>query len=198
MGGHKFDPGKARRLDSAIRRALLAPGKILTDTHAEGDGVWADIGCGTGFWTLPLARRVRKVYALDINSAMLAELGRKLAERAVENVETMPSGESSLPLGERCLDGVLLAFVAHELDEPAHYFAEIRRVLKPGGRLIVIEHGQRSRCGPPPRHRLSPRQLDRWARDAGLDKGLSWDWSRGLLGWKFIDVVGLEYIRASR
>lgn len=189
MGGHKFSPDEAKHLDSPIRKLFLSPKKVIRDLQPQSQEVWADIGAGTGYFTIPIAGKVEKVYAVDINSAMLEKLQQKLQKGEVGNVETVLSSECKIPLEDGRLDGALLALVAHELDDPAAYFKEIARILRSDGRLIVVEYtkvqGFGAPFGPPRSERLGLVEVDSWANDAGLEKGNTWRWSRAIAGWEY-------------
>ncbi len=188
MPGHKFNPSQLQRLDNPKRRALLPPEKILRDVEADQQSVWADIGCGAGYFTVPLAEAVEKVFALDISPEMLAELEKRIVERQINNVEVLQSEESDIPLADASVNGVILALVAHELHEPQKFLQELARCLKPWGRLIIVEwRKEATEMGPPVDHRLEEADVDSWALWCGLGKGRVWHWSN--------TFVGLEYIK---
>lgn len=188
MTGHKYDVSKAKRLESPIRRLFLPSNKVLNDINPKTSEVWADIGCGTGYFTIPLASLARKVYALDISKEMLATLKQHLISLSISNVDLMLSQESILPLEDNSVDGVFLAFVAHEVDKPNDFFSEVKRILKHGGRLTIVEFAKVLSFGPPLNHRLSPSQMDTWASNVGLIKGNTWKWSRSVVGWEYLKV----------
>ena len=187
---HKYSPALVRHLDNPLRQLLeVSPGKVFKNIQISQAEVWADLGCGSGYFTIPLARLVAKVYAVDISGGMLAILKERAAKERVDNVELVQNTESSIPLTDRCLDGALLGFVAHELYEPEKFFLELAKILKQNGRLYIIEYTKvPSLDGPPLDHRLSPEQVDQWALEAGLTKGRSWKWSHTVVGWEFIKM----------
>ncbi len=185
MGGHKFDPEHAKRLDHPERRAMLAPERVIADIQPEPGQVWAEVGCGNGFFTLPLAAKVSTVHALDISEDMLGKLRTNLDGQGISNVETALSAENTLPLADDSVDGVLMAFVAHEFDEPVKAFAEAGRVIKAAGILAVVEFAKVESWGPPLAHRVSPEEVEGWAHQAGLTPARSWNWDRAIVGWTF-------------
>ncbi len=187
MSGHKFDPAKAKHLDNPIRNILVPTKKFLKEIQPSKDDVWADIGAGSGAFAIPLAEKVDKVYAMDISAEMLALLKQKLTQKRIGNVELLRSEETSIPLQDNSVDGVLLAFVAHELDGPAEYLKEIARILRSHGRLVIIEYAKILSFGPPLNHRLDQQEVDGWANDAGLKKGRTWRWSRSIVGWEYLN-----------
>lgn len=178
MSGHKFDPAQLERLDNPQRRAVLPPQQVIQAIGVDKSQVWADIGCGAGYFSLPLADTVDKVYAVDISDQMLAKLQAKLAENRVTNVSVQKSAESVIPLPRSSVDGVLLALVVHELNEPEQMLPKIAGLLKIEGRLIIIEWVNKpTKMGPPVHHRLSTEQIDAWALSAGLEKMRTLPWA---------------------
>ena len=69
----KFNPENRKKLTSKEREAILPPALVLKDIGLGSHTVWADIGCGTGFFTIPLAKEVQQVYALDHLNLLFAE-----------------------------------------------------------------------------------------------------------------------------
>ena len=168
--GHKIDPAKWERLVSEERRALLDPEGFLDRLAVRpGDRV-ADLGAGPGFFTLPLAERVGpagRVYALDVSAEMLDRLR---ARNPPEQVEIVQSEESRLPLATGAVGLALLAFVLHELHDPPAFLAEVRRILAPGGRLVVLEWTPREEeMGPPLAERLPRGESRRRLEAAGFE-----------------------------
>ncbi|MEW5773840.1 MAG: class I SAM-dependent methyltransferase [Thermodesulfobacteriota bacterium] len=192
MSGHKFDSRRAASLEGFWRRRL-APWREVLDAAAPGpDEDWADIGCGPGFYAEPLARRARTVHALDLSPDMVALVAAKAARLGLDNVRPAVCGEAALSLPDAAVHGVLLVFVVHELDRPEAFFAETARVLRPGGRIMVVEFAAEGfSLGPPRGHRVTAAQVRAWAAAAGLAPGAEHRWSRRLLGWRFLDFAGL-------
>lgn len=167
-----FDPNKAYLLDGAERRKWNDPAAIVASVGiAPGDRV-AEIGAGTGWFTFELERAVRPrgmVYALDTQTAMLQILETK--RQNYERVLTLPCGENSFDLDDGEVDTVFHANVLHETSEPATHLKEAYRVLKNGGRLVVIEwlpgKGEEE-PGPRPENRLSPDDVESALKTAGF------------------------------
>jgi ubiquinone/menaquinone biosynthesis C-methylase UbiE len=103
----------------------------------------ADLGCGTGLFTSAIAQRVGdtgQVHAVDIQARMLAQTRRRIEAAGLDRrVSFHHSGVHTLPLADKSLDLALMVAVLGEL--PARMLAldEVRRVLKPGGRLAISE-----------------------------------------------------------
>jgi len=118
--------------DAALDALALAPGLVV-----------ADVGAGSGYMTVRMARRVApggRVYATDVQPEMIALLNRRLAEEKVTNV-TVVLGEVANPkLPAGVLDLELLVDVYHEFSEPQAMLRGLRNALKPGGRLVLLEY----------------------------------------------------------
>ena len=186
MSGHKFNHEHRKKLNSKQRLAILPPALVLKDIGLGAHTVWADIGCGTGFFTVPLANEVKQVYALDIRTEMLSDLSESLIQLQIHNVKVLQSEESRFPLSDRLVDGILVSLVLHEVDQPTEFFHELYRILQTGGRLVVIEWAKAStEMGPPLEHRLSTQQLDDWALTTGFVKAKSWQWSDNFIGIEY-------------
>jgi ubiquinone/menaquinone biosynthesis C-methylase UbiE len=101
------------------------------------DPAWvvADLGCGTGHVSSLVAPFVHRVIGVDASAAMLAA-----AEDLVPaSVDLRQGALEALPIGDAEVDLVLLVLVLHHVPDPARALAEAARVLKPGGRLIVVD-----------------------------------------------------------
>ncbi len=101
------------------------------------DWVVADLGCGTGVQTAELARSVRKVYAVDNSEAMLAAARDRT--RGLANVEVLDGPLEALPIADGSCDAAMLVLVLTYVDDPAAVLREMRRVLKPGGRGVIVD-----------------------------------------------------------
>jgi len=170
---HKFDPANAARLLSEERAQMLPPARVLELLDAQPGDIAADIGCGPGFFALPLAQRVTaqggRVLACDTSPAMLDILRRRALEAGGAAVETLLSEESRLPLADGACDRVLLACLLHELESPESFLAEVRRVLRPGGRGLAVDwQARETPVGPPPASRVPPDMASAWLAAAGL------------------------------
>ena len=154
--GHKFPPEKWDRLLTPQRQAFLDAGWVLDRAGVTAGMHVADLGAGPGFFTLPLADRVGPegaVYATDISQEMLAALRNR---GVPAHVTLVHAGENTIPLPDAAVDIALLAFVLHELVQPAAFLREVQRILRRDGRLVVLEWiPQDDGMGPPIEERIS-------------------------------------------
>jgi predicted methyltransferase len=118
--------------DAAIEALGLQPGMVV-----------ADVGAGTGFMSIKMARKVGptgKVYANDIQPGMLDLLRKNAAQAKLTNIEPVLGTVAGTNLPKGQLDLVLMVDVYHELSEPEKMLRDLRETLKPDGRLVLIEY----------------------------------------------------------
>ena len=141
--------------DEVIGRLDLKPGMVV-----------ADIGAGTGFFALPFARAVGPagmVWAVDLQPAMLKILEEKLQrEGAPDNIGLREGQAVDTGLQDGSCDLAFLGNIWHELDEPGTVLAELRRILRPGGRVAILDWRTDVPYppGPPPEHRVAPSETE--------------------------------------
>lgn len=148
------------------RTDLLA----LLDLLDDGWTV-ADLGCGTGPLSAALAPVVRRVVAVDESAAMLSAARKRLA--AFDNVEVKSGSVEAIPVRDGEIDVALLFLVAHYLAEPRAAFEEVRRALRSGGRLLVVdltphEHEELAEGMGHVWRGFSEEQMRAWLLEAGL------------------------------
>jgi ubiquinone/menaquinone biosynthesis C-methylase UbiE len=136
-----------------------------------GDAV-ADLGAGTGYFSLPMARLVGDagtVYAVDIQPEMLAIIGDRAASEGISNIETIRATEKDPGLREGSIDMVLLVDAYHEFEWPWEVMSAIYESLIPGGKVVLIEYRAEDRRIPIKRlHKMSERQARAELEAVGL------------------------------
>ncbi|MEO7274223.1 MAG: methyltransferase domain-containing protein [Vicinamibacterales bacterium] len=156
--------GGAAWLDRPEREREEEPTKALAALQVSAGQTVADIGAGSGYYTVRLADLVGptgRVFATDIQPEMLAILRQRLADRKggagnIELVQGTPT-ESRLPDG--AVDLALMVDVYHELAQPQVFLRSLKRALKPDGRLVLVEFRKESEWVPiREEHKMSVRE----------------------------------------
>ena len=131
-------------ISSPLRKIGENPKKILAPLVEPGMTA-VDIGCAMGFFSLPLARMVGddgRVVCVDLQRRMLSTLERRARRKGLDHIiETRECGEDDLGLDHLLgrADLALAVHVVHEVPDPEQFLAACRAVLRPAGRLLVIE-----------------------------------------------------------
>jgi len=147
----------ARVFDDPARDEWQKPHEVIQSLALAPDSVVADIGSGTGYFSVRLAHFVPKgrVYGVDIEKDMVKYLAERAKREGLANV-TSVLGKPDNPRLPAPVDLVLLVDVYHHIDDRDQYFRKLRRFLKPGGRVAVIDFNARSQSGPPKSQRIAP------------------------------------------
>jgi len=161
------------RFERPEREAEEQPERLIEALQLEGGEVVADLGAGSGYYTFRLAKAVGPtgtVLAVEIQDAMLAALRKRAAELRATNVGLVRATPTDPRLPAQRLDLVLLVHVYHELEHPYEVMAKAVQALKPGGRIVLVEH----RAEDPellvaPLHRMSEAQMVREMNAVGLE-----------------------------
>jgi ubiquinone/menaquinone biosynthesis C-methylase UbiE len=113
---------------------------LLVDAAGPGAGdVTLDVACGPGTVVAAFARRVRRAAGLDATAAMLEQAAKLSAREGLGNVEWHHGDVYALPFADGAFDIVSCRFAFHHLEEPARAFAEMLRVCRPGGRIVLCD-----------------------------------------------------------
>ena len=134
-----------RFLDSNIRRAMQPPAALIRRSGIRPGMRVLEIGCGSGAYTLEIARAVGatgKAVALDIQPGMLEQLKNKLTRSEntdIRNVEPLLASACQLPFQNGSFDAAFMITVLQEIPDKWRALAEVRRTLRPGGIVAVTE-----------------------------------------------------------
>jgi ubiquinone/menaquinone biosynthesis C-methylase UbiE len=140
-----------------------------------GDRV-LDIGAGPGFVSLALAERVGPggvVYAVDRSADALAHLARLQRERGAMQIERVIADAATLDPARIRAGAALVTMVLHHADDPASILHAVARCLPANAPVVIGEFHPDGPCtgGPPHDHRLSPRTIETWCEQTGLEVG---------------------------
>ncbi len=149
MNIEKFEnPQRIKEID--LTNSLIKAG-------IREDDVLCDYGAGTGIFAVEAAKLTRsKVYALDMSDEMLEFARGKVESKGVGNVEIVKVGADEIPLSDRMVDIFYMVTVLHHIEKLDSFLLEVKRVLKPGGKVMIVEFKKIvSPMGPPIEHRIS-------------------------------------------
>lgn len=152
--GHKqFPEGQAFILNNPIRRLLSPPKRLISKINIDSHDVVVDFGCGPGFFLLPLAKVARRAIGVDVSPRML-EKAAEHAKKELSAIELLQSDGTNLRLDNGSVDLILLNHVFHEVQDKTRVLGEFHRILKPLGRLAIVERTRevsrlRAKFGPP-------------------------------------------------
>ncbi len=155
--------GGADWLDRNEREMEEHPDEALDAIGLKPGMVVADVGAGTGYMTLRMAKRVGpsgKVYADDVQPEMLRRLRQNAAKEKLTNIETILGTEADPKLPAGKLDLILLVDVYHEFSQPQKMLRRMREALKPDGRLVLLEYRKEDPSIPiRPEHKMSVQEV---------------------------------------
>jgi cyclopropane fatty-acyl-phospholipid synthase-like methyltransferase len=175
---HRFDdPAQlAKSFDDPARDAWQKPDQVIAALGLTSAAKVADIGAGTGYFSMKLARAVPsgRVYAVDIEPAMIGHLKRRADAEGLPNVTpVLASAESpNLPKG---VDTILIVNTYHHIGGRQGYFRALRSKLNPGGRIAIVDFRKDAPEGPPAHFRFPPEQIKKEMAEAGYAVDAGYD-----------------------
>jgi len=137
----------AEWLERPEREFEEQPSKAIKALGIRPGQVVADVGAGSGYYTVRLAKqvgRMGRVYASDLQPEMIVHLQLRLERERIENVELVQATDVNPRLPDASFDLILMVDVYHELSRPQEVLRRLRAALKPDGRLVLIEYRKES------------------------------------------------------
>src|SRR5262249_7547024 len=137
---HRFEHSEkwAKEFDNPERDAWQKPEEILDALHLQGNSLVADIGAGTGYFSVRIAKRIRegKIFAADIEPDMVRYLGERARREHLTNLERVQASADAANLPEP-VDVALVVDTYHHIGNRTQYFAKLKSFLRPAGRLVI-------------------------------------------------------------
>ena len=141
-----------KALDDPARDAYQKPHEVVEALALKPGEIIADIGSGSGYFTLRMARHVGEqghVYGVDVSADMIRHLNERIRDGAVLNVSTILARPDD-PLLPQPVDRFVIVDVWHHVDDQPTYLALMKKHLKPGGQVVMIDFHKRDLpVGPP-------------------------------------------------
>ena len=153
--------------------SFLTPENLVKELYLKEGSLVADIGCGSGAYTMPLSRavgEVGQVYALDINREMVHSLNLMLEKNSIKNVEVVWADiEKDAQIEHYSLDAVVLSNVLFQLENIDKALENITKILKPEGELLIVDwsasHGN---IGPTEAHVVKEEKAEQLVKKYGF------------------------------
>jgi ubiquinone/menaquinone biosynthesis C-methylase UbiE len=163
---HIFNVRNKKNLNGEGRLRISEPFSILSHSELKNGMNLIDLGCGTGYYTIPTSHIVKNglIYAIDIQTEMLETLHKKLNKFSIKNIHVIRSELHNLPIKGASLDIALLINALHELHDRQSFLEEICRILKDNGKISIVDWKKadmQEEIGPPLQERISIIQAQR-------------------------------------
>jgi ubiquinone/menaquinone biosynthesis C-methylase UbiE len=150
-------------LEDPKRDAYQKPHEVLAALNLKPGEIIADIGAGSGYFTFRLAHWVGekgKVYAVDISPDMIRHINRRIRETRSTNVVSVLADPDDPLLPDQSVHRFFICDVWHHVENPKKYLSSMKRMLKPGGEIVMIDfHKKDLPLGPPTQMKIAREDL---------------------------------------
>ena len=169
---HRDPQAYIAMLEDPARDAYQKPDEVVTALALPRGAVVADIGAGSGYFAVRLARAVGdsgEVLAVDISPDMILHLNRRLRDAGLRNVRTVLSAPDDPLLADASVDLFFICDTWHHVDERLKYLGLMKRMLRPGGRIAIVDfHKRPLSFGPPLEMKIAREDAIKEMEGAGL------------------------------
>ncbi len=159
-------------LEDPARDAYQKPHEVVMSLGLKEGEVIADIGAGSGYFAFRLAHHVGesgRVYAVDINPDMILHMNRRIRDMNVKNVVTMLAAPDDPLLIDGSIDRFFVCETWHHIQNQPQYLALMKKMLKPGGQIIMIDFQKRDLpVGPPIEMKIAREDLIKQMQSGGF------------------------------
>jgi ubiquinone/menaquinone biosynthesis C-methylase UbiE len=170
---HRFDnPDElAKTFDDPARDEWQMPSRVIDALQIAPGQIVADIGAGTGYFTVRLARAASKpkVYAVDIEPSMIEHLRHRITVEGLTNAIAVQAAGEGTNLPEP-VDLALIVDTYHHIPNRVAYFTTLKSSLKRGARLAIVDFRKGAPTGPPEEFRFTPDQISAELAIAGFSQ----------------------------
>ena len=169
---HKDPKAYIGMLDDPKRDAYQKPHEVLTALNLKPGEVIADIGAGSGYFTFRLAHHVGAkgiIYAVDVSPDMIRHINRRSRELKTNNIVSILADPDDPLLPEQSVNRFFICDVWHHVENQTKYLALMKKMLKPGGAIVMIDfHKKELPLGPPMRMKIAREDLIRQMESSGF------------------------------
>ena len=164
-------PTSVERMLRPERAETLDPFRVMSHCPVNPRDTVADIGCGPGYFTLPLAKYLiyGKVFALDASDEMIQACQERVNQARLGNVEVVKCEEYEFPVEAGVADGLFISVTLHHPEDRVRFLTAAKEMLKPGGWCFIVEWQKKeTESGPPQQVRITTEELRQIAKDSGF------------------------------
>jgi predicted methyltransferase len=169
---HRDPKAYIAMLEDPARDAYQKPREVLLALGLRQGEAVADIGSGSGYFALRLAERVGptgRVYAVDVDPDMVRHLNRRVRDAGLDNVRSVLADLDDPLLNDGSVDRFFICDTWHHIEDQAKYLALMKRMLRPGGEVVMIDYKKEATpMGPPLEMRIARDDLVRQMEGAGF------------------------------
>lgn len=169
---HRFGNAEkwARVFDDPARDAWQKPAEVVRALELAPDAAVADIGSGTGYFAVRLARAAHKgrVFGVDVEPDMVRYLSDRARKEGLANLVSV-AGAPDDPRLPAAVDRILMVDVYHHVSDRERYFRKLRGYLRPGGRIAIIDYRPNAPFGPAKSMRVAPDRVKAELKRAGYE-----------------------------
>jgi arsenite methyltransferase len=158
-------------LENPQRDAEQKPDEVIKTLNLKRGASIADIGAGSGYFAFRFARQVGangRIYAVDINPDMILYMNRHIREAKIKNVTTVLSDPDDPLLMNNSVDLFFVCNTWHHVQNRARYLQLMKKILRPGGRIVVLDYKKEQLpVGPPPEMKMAREEVLKEMQAAG-------------------------------
>jgi ubiquinone/menaquinone biosynthesis C-methylase UbiE len=169
---HEDPKAYVAMLENPQREAEQKPEEVVVALALRQGETIADIGAGTGYFAFRFARHVGssgRIYAVDINPDMILYMNRYIRDKGVKNVVTVLSPADDPLLPDASIDRFFVCNTWHHVPSRPQYVALMKKMLKPGGQIIVVDYKKEQLpVGPPPEMKTAREEVIRQMESGGF------------------------------
>jgi ubiquinone/menaquinone biosynthesis C-methylase UbiE len=169
---HRDPQAYVAMLEDPARDAYQKPQEVIAALALRAGESVADIGAGSGYFALRLADAVGptgRVYAVDVDPEMVRHLNRRVRAAGLDNVRSVLADPDDPLLGDRSVDRFFVCDTWHHIDDQAKYLGLMKRMLRPGGEVVMIDFKKEpTPMGPPLEMRIARADLVKQMEGAGF------------------------------
>jgi cyclopropane fatty-acyl-phospholipid synthase-like methyltransferase len=160
----------AKKFDNPERDIWQKPVEVIKTLNLSHDAVVAEIGAGTGYFTVRLAEHLKdgKVISLESSPQMAEYLRNRVETLGLSQVEVVVSEDVNRPDFQTLVDLILCVDVHHHIPERVSYFSHLKKQMKPDGKLVIIDRAENAPVGPPRELRVQPELVKEEMSQAGF------------------------------